>query len=56
VRSTRPPFAAPLLALVAALAVTACGGGPEPIDKESIRRNADNADRDLDRESSRNRD
>ncbi|MCA9542908.1 MAG: hypothetical protein KC613_00915 [Myxococcales bacterium] len=44
------------LLLAAAFAATACGGGPNPVDKDSIRRNADDADRDLDRESDRNQD
>lgn len=51
----RRAFAAPLCLLLAALTLTACGGGPE-LDKEGIRRNADEADRDLDRESGRNQD
>ncbi len=34
----------------------ACGGPQRPIDKDEIRRNADGADRDLDRESNRQRD
>ncbi|MBU0550922.1 hypothetical protein KKF91_15405 [Myxococcota bacterium] len=39
-----------LLALFAA-----CGGPPETrLDKETIRRNADDADRDLDQESAKN--
>ena len=38
-----------------ALATTACGGPPQKVDTESIRRNADDADRDLDRESDKNK-
>jgi hypothetical protein len=55
VRSTRLPVFATLCLALASLLTTACGGGPE-LDKEGIRRNADDADRDLDRESSRNAD
>jgi hypothetical protein len=45
-----------LLILVALLGFQACGGGQPSMDKESIRRNADDADRDLDRESRKNQD
>lgn len=45
-----------ILALLFVFALGACGGAPEkPMDKESIRNNADNADRDVDRESDRNK-
>lgn len=40
---------------LAACTLPACGGGPKPMDKESIRDNADKADRDIDRESDRNK-
>ncbi|MGK0359976.1 MAG: hypothetical protein ACI9U2_002282 [Bradymonadia bacterium] len=36
--------------------LSACGGGQSGVDKESIRANADAADRDLDRESEKNAD
>lgn len=55
VRSTRLPIFATLCLVLASLLTTACGGGPD-LDKEGIRRNADDADRDLDRESKRNAD
>lgn len=41
------------LLLTIAFAMTACGGMQERVDKESIRANADDADRDLDRESAK---
>ncbi len=37
------------------LGLTACGGADPGVDKDSIRRNADDADRDLDRESQKHR-
>ncbi len=43
-----------LLASVALLG--ACGSPPKRVDTESIRRNADDADRDLDRESEKHQD
>ncbi|MEZ4475622.1 MAG: hypothetical protein R3F60_33460 [bacterium] len=43
-----------LLLALAGSALTACGGTPDRVDKDGIRRNADDADRDLDRESARN--
>ena len=42
--------------LLITFAVSACGGAREGVDKESIRANADDADRDLDRESDKNQD
>ena len=30
---------------------TACGGAPEPLDKDGIKRNADDAQRDLSRQT-----
>lgn len=46
------------LMLTAALTftLTGCGSAPKPMDKDSIRDNADQADRDIDRESDRNKD
>ena len=44
-----------LVALGLVAAVTACGGPPQKVDTESIRRNADDADRDLDRESDKHK-
>ncbi len=43
------------LAIIAACALNlACGGAPErPVDKDSIRRNADDAHGDADREAAR---
>lgn len=44
------------LALAAALVVPACGGADKRVgeeQKQAIRQNADSADRDLDRESSK---
>ncbi len=35
---------------------TACGAAPEPVNKDEIRRNADDAHRDADRESARHKD
>ena len=43
-----------LLFALAAPALTGCGGTQDREEKEGIRRNADDADRDLDRESARN--
>lgn len=42
--------------MLLAFTLTACGGGQQGVDKESIRANADDADRDLDRESEKNAD
>lgn len=43
-----------LLGIVCAMA--ACGGAQEGVDKERIRQNADDAARDLDRESGKHQD
>jgi hypothetical protein len=51
---TRPLMALGLVAAVTAV-LTACGGPPQKVDTESIRRNADDADRDLDRESDKHK-
>lgn len=46
-----------LCALLASAALLgACGSPPKRVDTESIRRNADDADRDLDRESEKHQD
>lgn len=45
-----------LLAVGLSATLGACGGPPHKVDTESIRRNADDADRDLDRESDKNKD
>ena len=46
-----------LCALLASVALLlACGSPPKRVDTESIRRNADDADRDLERESDKNKD
>lgn len=42
--------------MLLAFMLSACGGGQKGVDKESIRANADDADRDLDRESDKNAD
>ena len=42
--------------LLLAFTLTACGGAREGVDKDSIRANADAADRDLDRETDKNQD
>lgn len=42
--------------LLAAGALVACGAPQKPMDKEEIRRNADDANADLDRESSKQAD
>ncbi len=44
-----------LLLASASVLVAACGSDPG-MDKDSIRRNADDADRDLDRETQKHRD
>lgn len=44
-----------LSAVGLAVAVGGCGGPPHKVDTDSIRRNADDADRDLDRESEKNK-
>lgn len=62
VKNTRPTTRWPgrfgrLCALLASAALLgACGSPPKRVDTESIRRNADDADRDLDRESEKNKD
>jgi hypothetical protein len=45
-----------LVLLAGAALVSACGSPPKRVDTESIRRNADDADRDLDRESDKHKD
>ena len=42
--------------MLLAFTLSACGGPQPGVDKESIRANADDADRDLDRESENNAD
>lgn len=44
------------LLLCIAFAMSACGGMQERVDTERIRQNADDADRDLDRESDKQED
>lgn len=44
------------LLLCIAFAMSACGGLQDGVDKERIRANADDADRDLDRESAKEKD
>lgn len=45
-----------LLALALGAGLAGCGGPPHKVDTDSIRRNADDADRDIDRESEKNKD
>jgi hypothetical protein len=45
-----------LVILVALFGAQACGSTPPAMDKDSIRSNADDASRDLDRESRKNQD
>lgn len=54
-RSTTRWLAPLALVLLAVAGPVGCGGGPErkPLDTETIRDHADEADRDLDRESSK---
>lgn len=53
--SIRPLALLALLAFAAA-ALPACGGNSHKVDTDSIRKNADDADRDLDRESQKHQD
>ncbi|MFN3201706.1 MAG: hypothetical protein ACE366_25100 [Bradymonadia bacterium] len=44
-----------MIAAALMLPMIGCGSAPKQMDKESIRDNADAADRDIDRESDRNK-